>query len=310
MIQFSIIIPAKNEENNIGPCIDSIQRNAQRGNSCEIILVDNGSEDATVAIATSKGVTVYIKPGLSISALRNFGASVAKGRILAFMDADCTVAEDWLSAASRHAGVEKISCYGSPPEIPESPTWVQSTWYNVRRKNTGVSKVPWLESMNMFVPKEVFGSVGGFNESLLTCEDVDLSYRLSKHGAILSDTTIRAVHHGEAKTLSEFFRKERWRGQSNMAGIKGHGFRFDELPSALLPVYYGLLPVLVCASAFVYGFSVALLLTCLWQAPILLGSFIKLKKRLNWRSFIRLVALYNVYFAARFTALMTTARRG
>ena len=309
MIEFSVIIPAKNEAKNIGPCIESIQRNVQDQNPYEIILVDNGSEDATVSIARSKGATVYIKPDMSISALRNFGAEVAKGNILAFMDADCTVSDDWLCAASRYSGEENIACYGSPPRIPESHTWVQSTWYNVRRKDNEVSRVPWLESMNMFVPKDLFIRVGGFNESLLTCEDVDISYRLSKHGDILSDTNIRAVHHGEAKTISDFFKKERWRGQSNMAGIKEHGVRLDELPSILLPLYFGLMPLLLCVFGSIYGVVAVLLLTCLWQAPILLVSYLKLRKKFEIKPFFSLAALYNVYYAARFTAMLMKPRR-
>ena len=310
MIDFSIIIPAKNEADHIGPCIDSIHKNPQDGGvSWEIIVVDNGSEDATVALARSRRATVYIKPDMSISALRNFGASVAGGHILAFMDADCTVAEDWLGAALRHADEEGLACFGSPPGIPENHTWVQSTWYQVRQKEEGISHVPWLESMNMFVPKDLFMRVGGFNEALVTCEDVDLSYRLSRHGRILSDTDIHAVHHGEARTTSDFFRKERWRGQSNIAGIKEHGVRFDELPSILLPLYYGVMPILLCVTAFFYGAPFFLMSGLLWQAPILLLSAVKLKGRFGWNTLFSLAVLYNVYFAARFISMMTFRRK-
>jgi Predicted glycosyltransferases len=183
------------------------------------VVVDNGSEDRTIEIAKNTGAAVYEKPSLTISGLRNFGASQAQGRILVFLDADCTVEKNWLEAASSYLEMQDVAAFGSAPIVPPDSTWVQRTWFHIREKQQPIEDVDWLESMNMFIPRHVFFAVGGFDESLITCEDYDLSRRLGRHGRIVSDKRIRAVHHGEAQTLIHFFEKERWRATSNYRNI-------------------------------------------------------------------------------------------
>jgi hypothetical protein len=130
--------------------------------------------DDTAAIARRKKVRVFLRPGMSISALRNFGAAQSSGRVLVFLDADCTVTPHWLREASRYLDAHDVACFGSAPIVPRNATWVQRTWFLVRDRKP-VEDVNWLESMNMFVHREKFISIGGFNEDLVTCEDYDIS---------------------------------------------------------------------------------------------------------------------------------------
>ena len=152
----------------------------------------------------------------------------------------------------------------------------------------------------MFTRKEIFEKAGRFNEELITCEDVDLSYRLGKLGKIISDFRIRTVHHRDPKTLKDFFNKERWRGKSNYQGVFQHGLRFDELPSLTMPIYY-LLMFLFIIVLLIYGevkyFFAAFIL---WQLPLLALTYLKyIKKHLSLLIFFKLLLLYNVYFFAR-----------
>ena len=94
----SVVIPARNEAENIGPCITSIHA-AGGGLLAEVILVDNGSTDATREIAESLGATVLVRPQATISELRNSGARAASGSIVAFVDADVLVGSGWLTNA-------------------------------------------------------------------------------------------------------------------------------------------------------------------------------------------------------------------
>jgi glycosyltransferase involved in cell wall biosynthesis len=223
-MDFSIIIPAKNEENNLAQCLRSIAELDYPKDAFEVLVIDNGSTDNTVEIARSYGAEVHVKPEMTISGLRNFGSSIARGKTLSFIDADCTVLADWLKSASIWDEHPEVCCYGGPPTIPERATWVQKSWYIVRKKSQEIEDVDWLESMNMFVRKKAFVDVSGFDESLQTCEDYDLSLRLKEHGRIVADRRINAVHHGEASTVAHFYQKESWRGISNLAGLKRHGF--------------------------------------------------------------------------------------
>lgn len=300
---FSIIIPTKNEANNIGSCLDSIFSIRYPREKFEVIVVDNGSTDSTCQIAHGKGAKIFTLPEVSISALRNYGAKQASGEILAFIDADCTVEKQWLQKAEPYAKVKSIVSFGSAPIIPEFPTWVQATWYYVRKKSVITTDVKWLESMNMFVRKDIFNVVKGFDENLATCEDVDLSYRLSHHGRILSDQRIVAIHHGEARTIAEFFRKEKWRGNSNYLGIKAHGLRKDEIPSLILPMYYYVLVVTFISSCIFSNWRFVSSAFLLWQMPVLLLTWFKLYKFSACRNLVKLWFLYNVYFCARGMAI-------
>lgn len=310
-MKFSIIIPAKNEEANIGHCLDSILGVDFDRSQYEVIVIDNGSSDRTPSIAREKGAMVHEKPELTIAAMRNFGARVARGEVLAFLDADCTVPASWLSEASRYLSHSDVVCFGSPPTIPRDATWVQKSWFRVRCKSRQVEDVQWLESMNMFVRREAFDAVGGFNEDLVTCEDYDLSLRLAKRGRIVSDGRIVAVHHGEAATVKQFFRKELWRGTSNLTGIRSHGFSWKELPSVLFPLVYLLclsavflwLPAGIFVGRGVIDLALLLLLAG-WQVPIFAMAIWKQRGEFSLSGAFQLHLLLNVYFLARGSSLL------
>jgi len=306
MIDFSIIIPAKNEETNIAQCLDSINAVTFDHNRFEVVVVDNGSTDRTVDVANEKGAKVLVQPDLTISGLRNFGASRSSGTILVFLDADCTVQNNWLDAAAVYIDDRNLACFGSPPVVPDDATWVQKTWFNIRKKKNSVEEVEWLESMNMFVPRQAFLAVSGFNERLVTCEDYDLSIRLQKHGRILADQRIIAVHHGEARDIPHFFRKERWRATSNRERLVSRDFKLRELPSLVLPIIYCLLGLAWVVYFFLFGIfdgstinTAWVFLLLLWQMPLLFVSFWKIRRRFHIYTALELYVLLNVYFMAR-----------
>ena len=249
----SVIIPAFNEEKMLGRCLASLAQLDWPRKALQVIVADNGSTDRTCQVAQSMGAVVVEDSEATVAGLRNLGARHANGEILAFVDADCTVARDWLRAASRYFKDDETVAWGGPPEVPAAATWVQRAWYLLRKKSRDVESVGWLESMNFFVKKEDFIRVGGFNPDLVTCEDVDLSYRLSALGRIVADRSIRMIHLGEAATLGQFARKELWRGKDNLRGLFAHGFSLKEAPSLAIPLYFGcFLPMLVIW-AFVAG---------------------------------------------------------
>ena len=301
-MQFSIVIPAKNEETNIGRCLDSINQVSWTKSQYELIVLDNGSTDRTVEIAKRKGAKVYLKPDLTISGLRNFGASQAVGETLAFIDADCTVDSRWLCEAARYLSQQDVVCFGSPPVVPANATWVQKAWYEVRKKNVAAGETDWLESMNMFVRREAYVKCGGFDEELVTCEDYDLSHRLKKVGLLINDNRIVVVHHGEAATVAHFFRKEIWRGISNFRGLLRHGIVPSEIPSLVAPSFHCLLLIVVAFGPVMYRttfYRAVLAIFVLWQGMLFVVSIKKIQQKTNLKRVVQLYGLLNVYFLAR-----------
>lgn len=241
----SFIIPTLNVERDIARCLDAIRAVRPLSQPHEVIVLDNGSIDCTCAIVKELGFTLEVIPDVHVSALRNRGAELAKGTYLAFVDADVEISRDWL-----HSGIDvfrdsRIVATGCFPDVPRQATWVQTAWDLHQRGPTAnviPSSVAWLSSMNLLVRRELFLRTGGFNEALETAEDVDLCYRLGKHGTILRNPAMHAIHWGEAPDLRTFWRKEVWRGIGNLRGIRSHGLRWDEVPSIGYPLY-----MLACA---------------------------------------------------------------
>lgn len=305
-MDFSIIIPAKNEEKNIVRCLDSLEGIDYPKEKFEVTLVDNGSIDATVLVAKARGVQVFIQPELTISGLRNYGARQSQGKVFVFLDADCTVTASWLIEAKRYLNDQSVACFGSPPIVPPDATWVQESWFQIRKKKSHIEETDWLESMNMFVPASIFWAVGSFDETLVTCEDYEFSQRLGRQGKIIADERIVAVHHGEAADLLQFFQKERWRATSNRERLFAGSFTLQELPSLLLPPFYCLLFLSLVIIFVLNGVltsdwycRIFLLALIICQLPFLLLAFMKLRGVRRFISVMRLCLLLNVYFLAR-----------
>ena len=303
----SIVVPTYNEEKLLPLCLDSIKKLDYPAEFVEVIVVDNGSTDTTRSLAEAAGAKVLRNDHLGVAGLRNLGAKQAAFEILAFIDADCLVENDLLKKASIYFEADDIAAWGAPPAIPEQASWVQKTWYLVRKKEKPVQEVEWLESMNLFVRKREFMAVGGFSESLVTCEDVDFSYRIRTVGRIISDSDLKVVHLGEARTLREFVKKEIWRGKSNLTGVFKHGLSLKELPSLAVPLYFGiLLPIVVLFTILIPNSlwtGASLLLILLPSVAVLF----KMRKKLPARSLVtllRLLFLVHIYFFARTIAVI------
>jgi len=91
----------------------------------------------------------------------------------------------------------------------------------------------------MAVRREVFQAVGGFDESLTACEDVDLCKRfLGSEWRLLSDSRLENIHLGDPETLRQLFRGELWRGRDNLKVSLRPPVALGDLPSILMPVVY------------------------------------------------------------------------
>lgn len=298
--EVSVIIPAYNEERLLPGCLAALARQDIAPWRYEVIVADNGSSDRTREIAAAHGCRVLCDPALTVAGLRNLGARHARGGILAFVDADCLVEPDWLRQALGYRDRAGVAAWGSPPAIPPESTWVQRAWNIVRQKEHPIQPVDWLESMNLFVRRDLYWRVGGFDETLETCEDVDIGYRLGRHGQIISDSGIGVVHLGEARTLAEFIRKEYWRGKSNLIGVRGHGWSWRELPSLALPLYFGLFwPLAGVGSGWWFAELGALPALILFLLPSVAALLRQRKKSLAPGDIPGLVVLLQCYFLSR-----------
>lgn len=96
----SVVVPTLNEVDSLPACLDAVQPQLRNGD--EVIVVDGGSTDGTVALAQQAGAEVIVAQGSSIGAARDVGTRAATNEIVASTDADAIPPSDWLSTIRSH----------------------------------------------------------------------------------------------------------------------------------------------------------------------------------------------------------------
>jgi GT2 family glycosyltransferase len=226
MSRVSIVIPMFNEARHIGRTLLAAKAAAHQAQlECELIVVDNGSDDHGPRIANELGARVLIVPGVHIGALRNRGAAVASGEWLAFIDADIEMPADWLKLLVEMEG-RQGDVLGLDLDTPRQAPWFAQAWQR-RSQRPGarpLHRVQWLPSANLLMRRTWFEQVGGFDESLRTGEDKDFSLRLRQAGAqLLLVNESLALHWGYEGSWLEWMSKELWRQGSHWQLLRSHG---------------------------------------------------------------------------------------
>jgi hypothetical protein len=264
----SFVIPVRNDATRLASCLQSIADAARSAAiPVEMIVVDNDSRDRSAEVARAAGATVVEDPVSSVAELRNRGASLARGEILAFVDADHVLDVDWVAAAVRLFEIERPGGAGASYSPPNPPTWVQRMYDAFRDHRPGVRDVEWLGSGNLAVARDVFTAAGGFDATLATCEDVDLCRKIRTTGhRLISDSRLASVHQGDPATLRAVFFGELWRGRDNLRVSLRPPISASSLPSIVIPIVN-----LTCAAAVIVALLVGSSLTALSAAGTILG---------------------------------------
>jgi glycosyltransferase involved in cell wall biosynthesis len=254
----SFIIPALNEEKHIGACLESIRQLEipPRVSGLEVIVVDNHSADRTAEISQRLGARLERVPPGNPSRARNVGARAAHGDWLAFVDADCELAPNWLTTcgASLDGEGRAIATAGIMADPDTDSSWVERTWHKITHGGARAEpdSVRWLPTFNLLVARPAFERVGGFDETLPTCEDCDLGYKLAELGPLILDSRTQARHLGASHSLWEFFCREAWRSRGNLRLACRRPYDWSNWLSLLLPpclVFGFLFSILAVAAA-------------------------------------------------------------
>lgn len=176
----SFVVPAYDEERVLGATLDSIHAAARiAGEPYEIVVADDGSTDGTAEVAQARGARVVTVAHRQIAATRNSGARAARGDLLFFVDADTLVDERVLRAAlaamrsGAVGGGAGLRFDGRVPLLARTFTAALLAFSRAARLACGCF---------VFVRREAFEAVGGFDEGLFGAEEWALSRALAARG--------------------------------------------------------------------------------------------------------------------------------
>lgn len=301
----SIIIPVLNAEKFIKSCLEAVFESDYPKERREVLVVDNGSSDHTVDIARQFNVKVMAEPYVTISTLRNIGARQARGEILAFLDADCLAPRHWLSAAVEALKKERVGAVGCWYQLPEHPAFVEKVWdLHASWRREWAGEIDWIPSGDLIISKALYEKIGGFNETLMTSEDVDICGRVHRAGQqIYSDHRLAVVHLGNPKTWRHFFNKEKWRGEGTFQHFISTFPALKWNKAVLFTLVMVVLLLLSLGGLFILtmkGFSVILWIGLAGFLFIPLMMSLKTMQRTkSWNYFLPLAGLFILYSLSR-----------
>lgn len=209
----SVVIPARNAAEFVGSAIESVL--GQTYPSIEIAVVDDGSDDATSAVAIAVGgarVNVFRTEGLGVSAARNLGLRWSSGTYIAFLDAD----DLWLPEKI----AEQVAVLETDPECVLVGSLMR--YESARGRVLGVAGhvvgqsdqerikkgdlMPFPLSSMLF-RKAAFDKLGEFDVEFPLAQDLELVARAARIGAIRGIRRVLGVYriHGASASARHFY---------------------------------------------------------------------------------------------------------
>ncbi|WP_336119293.1 MULTISPECIES: glycosyltransferase [Marinobacter] len=209
--KLTMIIPCFNEEEHLSKCLNSIADQDYPQDLIELLIVDNGSTDNSLNIAQNSSAKIHVKPNINVGAVRNYGARNAEGEILVFLDADCSLDTTWISRAVELVSEQPNTVFGGGCLLPPNAQWVETCWLLENEEGNVLPRE--LLGCSIVLPKAIFEFSGGFDESLPSGEDSEFSSKLKELSFQVTLTRdLNVVHWGNAKSLSDFFKRQTWHG--------------------------------------------------------------------------------------------------
>lgn len=176
-VDISVIIPCRNGTNYLAEAIGSVRA---QGVEAEIIVVDDGSTDATAELARSLCCTVISLPHSGLSAARNRGVEKATGETVLFLDHDDLLRPGALRALL--TAMEEDSSFGGI--IARAQDFVSPELDEEETRKIAIRPEPYhgLMSGAMLFRKNVVARVRGFDEARATAQTMDFLQRVQQAG--------------------------------------------------------------------------------------------------------------------------------
>jgi GT2 family glycosyltransferase len=209
--KISVVICTYNGAHVIRDCLASLRQLDYP--NFEVIVVNDGSTDATAAIVQEYDVRLINTEQRGLSRARNTGMEATTGEIIAYTDDDAYPDPHWLTylaatfMGTSHAGV------GGPNIAPPDDGFIADCVANAPGSPTHVlltdQEAEHIPGCNMAVRKSDLEAIGGFDPQYRTAgDDVDVCWRLRQQGGTLGFSPAAAVWHHRRKSVHAYWEQQ------------------------------------------------------------------------------------------------------
>jgi GT2 family glycosyltransferase len=210
----SVIIATFNRRDLLLCVLDALERQSVNTEEFEVIVVDDGSTDGTAAAVQSRSwaadIYVFQQSNSGPAGARNLGIEAARGEIVVFLDDDLMPEKNFVEQHLRsHSRGAKRAVLGPALSLSRYSqpwiVWQQATYeknFRTFRCNDVQPTFRHFWSGNCSVPRDLLKAVGGFDASFRYGEDIELGYRLMRHGVQFAFNVLAGGYHYSSRPLS------------------------------------------------------------------------------------------------------------
>jgi glycosyltransferase involved in cell wall biosynthesis len=227
----SVIVPVRNGAADIAALLECLERQTLPRSDFEIVIGDDGSTDGgTDGIETPDGhIRVAAGSPTNSYAARNRAVAASTAPVLAFCDADCLPEPDWLERGLAALATTDLAAGRIRFVVPENRTAWTLVDMDGSKDHEHQVRVGIAETANLFLRRELFDRVGGFEGEIAEYGDYDFVTRCVATGADLSFAGDAVVSH-PARTSGRALLRALWKYNR---GYAVHATRAGEIPEGV-----------------------------------------------------------------------------
>ncbi len=209
--RISVVVCSYNGERTIRDCLDGLGGLAYP--DFEVIVVDDGSNDKTAAIAREYGFRVISSENRGLSSARNTGLEAAGGEIVAYTDDDARPDPHWLTyLAATFMSTDYVGV-GGPNVAPPGDGPIAACVANAPGGPLHVllddREAEHIPGCNMAYRREYLQAIGGFDPQFRAAgDDVDVCWRLQEHGWRLGFSPAAVVWHHRRNSVRTYWKQQ------------------------------------------------------------------------------------------------------
>ncbi|MCO5170981.1 MAG: glycosyltransferase [Planctomycetes bacterium] len=224
----TVIIPARDAAATIGQAVRAVRdQTAADGRGVEVVVVDDGSVDATGEVARAAGARVLRGAGDGPARARNLGLAEVATPLVIFTDADCAARPGFVAALLAPFADPAVGGAKGAYETEQRALVARFVQQEYEERYARMSRRPSIDFVDTYAAAyrtDLLRTLGGFDERYRrpSTEDQELSFRVAATGARLVFVPGARVAHLHAATLGAYARKKAKIGYFKVATLRRH----------------------------------------------------------------------------------------